>query len=81
MPTQELERFEQFEEDMMWINQQFEDLKARYPDEFIAVYRGEVIAHGADHSRVIAQAQARLDIEISEIAVKFIPAGEFAVVL
>lgn len=78
---EELKRFEQFEEDMLWINQHFESLKVRYPDEFIVVYRGEVIAHGPDHSEVIAQAQNTAAIDSSEVALKSIPGGELAVVL
>ena len=81
MAIEELKRFEQFEEDMLWIEREFENLRAHYPDEFIAVYLGKVIAHGADHSKIIAQTKAVADIDVSEVAIKFIPADEFAVVL
>jgi hypothetical protein len=81
MSSEELKRFEQFEEDMLWIEREFDNLQARYPDEFIAVYRSKVIAHGADHSKVIAQTRAVAATDVSEIAIKFIPADEFAVVL
>ncbi len=37
MPSEDLKRFEQFEQDMRWMDREFDDLQARYPDEFAVV--------------------------------------------
>ena len=40
-----VKELKQYESDSSWIHQHFDDLRERYPNEFVAVYQGEIIAH------------------------------------
>jgi len=66
---QELERFEQ---DMAWIYAHHEALKQTYPNEFVAVYGGQVVAHSLDADTLVQELRQQYGDQASEIAVKFI---------
>ena len=66
---QELERFEK---DMQWIYDRYESLKQRYPNEFVAVYNGQIVAHSRDIDALVRELRRQYGDKASEIAVKFI---------
>ena len=58
--------------DMEWAEQDPE-IKLKYPDEFVAVHRRHVIAHGHNLLEVLSEAQQITGLAKHEIAVTTIP--------
>src|SRR5262249_20846669 len=52
----------EFLRDMKWAVQDPE-VTAKYPDEFVAVWRRKIIAHGEDRAAVLAEAQRILAVQ------------------
>ncbi len=59
MEEQILAQLEKFERDTDWINRHYDELKEKYPFEFVAVLDEEVI----DHSKSIEELRERLKTE------------------
>jgi hypothetical protein len=66
---QELERFER---DMAWIYVHYQELKREHPNEYVAVYRGEVVGHSPDVDGLVHELRERYGDKAGEIAVKFV---------
>jgi len=67
-----LQELEQFEADMQWICDHYEELKARYPDEFVAVLHGRLIAHNSQIEVLLEGLRSRYEEQMGHIAIKFI---------
>ncbi|OGF53277.1 MAG: hypothetical protein A2Z21_01185 [Candidatus Fraserbacteria bacterium RBG_16_55_9] len=60
------------QKDMQWIYDRYEDLKRQYPGEFVAVYREELLGHGADIAQLVRELKQSHKDRASDIAIKFI---------
>ncbi|MBI2668055.1 hypothetical protein HYX17_04795 [Candidatus Woesearchaeota archaeon] len=49
----ELELLKKSEEDLEWFNENYEELKEDYDNEFVAIKEGEVISHDKDFERLL----------------------------
>jgi hypothetical protein len=49
------ERMRVFEEDTVWVEEHYDELLAKYPEEWIAVDHKQVIAHDPDFFALIAR--------------------------
>jgi hypothetical protein len=61
----------EFVRDMKWAVQDPE-VTAKYPDEYVAVWRRKIIAHGEDREAVLAEAQRITGLPRHEIPITVI---------
>jgi hypothetical protein len=71
MSTQ-LETLRQFEEDLDWIAEHYDELKVKYPEEFVAVYKKQVVAHDPEMSKLMEDLEKQYGELSRAIAVKYI---------
>jgi len=64
---QEMERFEK---DMQWIYNNYETLKRQHPNEFVAVFDQQLVAHSADIEGLIKALRPQYGDR--DLAIKFI---------
>jgi hypothetical protein len=69
---QQLEQLRQFEEDMDWITQHYEELKRHYPEQYVAVYRHAVADHDEDMKSLMARLKERYGEHAKYLAIEFI---------
>ncbi len=77
MPTSEPKPLSrQYLEDEKWINDHYTDLRRRYPDQWIAVLKGEVVAAGKDLGLVEREGQRRArEVNEEQSVYSFVEAG------
>lgn len=73
--------FTRFVNDMQWIEAHYEELRQRFPEEFVAVVEGKVIAHSPLISGLLDQLRPLYGENTGELAIKFIYKETPAVVL
>lgn len=73
--------FTQFVNDMEWIEAHYDELQVLYPDQYVAVVNGNVVAHDPMISNVLAQLQPVYGDATAELAIKFIYKETPAIVL
>lgn len=63
-------------EDQKWINDHYTELRRSYPDQWIAVLRGEVVAAGKDLGLVEREGQRRArEVSEDQSVYSFVEAG------
>ena len=70
----QLQTLQQFEDDMNWITEQYEELKLRFPEQFVAVHHHEVVDHDAEMRALMARLRQQYGVGATSIAVEFIRA-------
>lgn len=71
----------QFESDLQWIRDHFDELKRDYPDNYVAVLRGKVIAHHGDLDQLMKELEPLHGEGIGDLAIKFIPSEPVELIL
>lgn len=73
MPTTiSQDSFTRFVNDMDWIEAHYDELRALYPDQYVAVVNGNVVAHDPTISNILAQLRPVYGDATSELAIKFV---------
>ena len=49
----ELELLKKSEEDLEWFNENYEELKEDYDNEFVAIKEGNILAHNKDFEKLL----------------------------
>ena len=73
--------FTRFVNDINWIETHYAELQALYPDQYVAVVNGKVVAHNLTISELLAQLRPTYGDATSELAIKFIYKETPAIVL
>jgi len=81
MTTQELEQLKRYEEDMNWITAHYEELKLRYPEEFVAVYRYSVVDHDREMRDLMTRLRKKFGEKANFLATEFITAKKDELIL
>ncbi len=82
MKTQTLmQQLEGFEKDMDWLNSRYEELKSKYPDEFVAVLRENIVDHDRDLSKLMGRLETRFPEDFPRIAIKFVSTKRVELIL
>lgn len=69
-----LQKLEEARANSAWMNERLPELKKRYANRFIAIYRKKVIAAGPDHKALI-ESLKKDNRDISAVMIEFL-AGE-----
>lgn len=54
-----LEHLEQAIDDEDYLNAHYHEMKAEYPDQWVVVYKGKVVANDKDHTRLLKELRAQ----------------------
>ncbi len=73
--------FTQFVDDMNWIEAHYDELRALYPDQYVAVVNGKVVQHDTSISDLMTRLRSSYGDTASELAIKFIYSETPAIVL
>ena len=73
-------RLRQLQINMVWITANREELRRKYPDEYVAVDEGEVIAHSKELSHLKDQLKSRFT-NFHHVAVDFVGKEELEMIL
>lgn len=61
-----------FHKEAKWVDDHFDELHAKYPEQFVGIYKGEVIAASPDLFKV-ADDIATKSLKLSDVFINFIP--------
>jgi thiaminase len=70
-----------YEENAKWISKHYEELKKRFRDEWIAVWKGSVVDHDRELSRLVERLRKKYPDNYNEIAVEYVTAKEIELIL
>jgi len=76
-----VQQLEEFEQDMGWIDQHYDELKKRYSEQFVAVHQQEVIDSDPELGRLMDRLEKRYGKRASRIAVKYITKKKVELIL
>lgn len=76
-----VKELKQYESDSSWIHQHFDDLRIRYPNEFVAVYHGEIIAHAQTVRELHAAIKKSRPETFGRAAVEYLPKEDLELIL
>jgi hypothetical protein len=69
---QQVESLRQFGQDLDWIYAHHDELKRQYPEQFVAVYKGRVVAHAPKVETVMKELDRKYGDASGSIAVEYI---------
>ena len=75
------EKLKRFDEDSRWIDRHYDELKARYPHEFVAVLNGNVVDHRKDIKKLTKRLDEKYPNDANDIAVEYITPEKVVMIL
>ena len=79
---QQLEReLRQYEEDSNWLHQRFDELREKYPEQYVAVYRGRIVGNAETISALHAQIKKHCPAAFGHAATEFLPQENLQLIL
>lgn len=74
-------QLEEFEQDMRWVDQHYDELKRRHSEQFVAVHAQEVVDSDPELERLMDRLEKRYGKKAGRIAVKYITKKKVELVL
>ena len=82
MDTQKIiGNLERFKEDTEWLNKNYDRLKTRYPEEYVAVFNNRIVDHDRDLSRLMGRLEVRYPEKHGHIAIEFVTKKKVELIL
>ena len=72
---------EEFEQNYAWVDQHYPQLRANYPDQYVAVLDGKVVDSGPDAKTLSQRLRQAYGERERNIAVRYISTKDFEMVL
>jgi len=72
---------EEFGKNFTWIDEQYSELRSRYPNQYVAVLDGEVVDSDADVQRLTRRLKEAYGEWGKAIAVRYVAEKEFEMIL
>jgi hypothetical protein len=79
-PAEEARQMQQFSKDARKLSAQHQELTKQYPDEYVAMYRGKIAAHGPDLPAVLEELD-RKGVPRGRTAVRFLATANLTFIL
>lgn len=76
-----VESIKEFEANSKWIGFHYSELKEKYPEEWVAVWKEEVLEHGKDLPSIIETLRKRYPEDHSHIPVEYISTEDIHLIL
>jgi len=72
---QDLEEIKQFREDRIWLEEQKDELKKKYKNQWVAILNKKVVGISPDYSSLI-ESLKRKNIELGKVVVEYLSTTE-----
>jgi len=72
---QDLEEIKQFREDRIWLEEQKDELKKKYKNQWVAILNKKVVGTSPDYSSLI-ESLKRKNIELGKVVVEYLSTTE-----
>jgi hypothetical protein len=72
MYEEEIKKLRQFNEDLRWFQDNYQDLKKRFRGEYVAVLHSKVIDHDKDLHKVLKRLREEKSLDTSSMVIEFI---------
>ncbi len=76
-----VEKLKEFEANTIWIGNHYQEIKGKYPDEYVAVWKEEVVGHGQDLLSLRESLKDRFPEDYNEAVVEFIGSEDVHLIL
>lgn len=76
-----VKELKEFEEDFVWLNKHYDELKEKYPEEYVAVFSRRVIDHDPDLEELIKRLKEKYPEDSDKVAIKYVTKKRFEMVL
>jgi hypothetical protein len=76
-----VEKMQEFEANTKWIGKHYQELRATYPDEWVAVWKEAVVGHGKDVLSLREYLRKRFPEDAPEIPVEYISTEDVHLIL
>jgi len=76
-----VKELEAFEEDVNWINKNYDMLKSKYPDQYVAVLGQQVVGYDSDLEVLMRRLKENYPIQSRSIAIKYITTKKVELIL
>lgn len=75
-----LENIEEMRENKIWIEKKLSELKNKYPNEFVAIYKKKLVDHNPDYKILIKNLKSKFE-NIDMVVIEFISGDDYYLVL
>lgn len=72
MAISAVEELQHFEKDMDWISKRYTELANKYPEEYVAVYDGEVVGHSSDLNKLMGHLKKKYREAATYVAIQYV---------
>jgi hypothetical protein len=76
-----LEKLRNFQADSIWFDRNYEELKKKYKEEWVAVFRKQVIDHGKNLKSLLQRLSKNYPKDAGDIVVEFVTLEEVDLIL
>jgi hypothetical protein len=76
-----LEKMRNFQADHIWFSQQYEELKKKYKEEWVAVFHKQVIDHGKNLDTLLRRLRKKYPLEVGDMVVEFVTLKEVMLIV
>ncbi|MBI1730196.1 hypothetical protein HY229_05310 [Candidatus Acetothermia bacterium] len=66
--------FKQFSDDRQWLNSQYEEYKLRYPNEYVAIYKKDLVNHNQSSAKLLTDLKSQLNGSFKNVVIQYINA-------
>lgn len=74
------EELKKFDRNVRWFQENYKELKKKYPGEYVAVYNEQVIMHDTDVKAIIDELKKRFE-DIGTIVIEYISDEKYELIL
>lgn len=76
-----VEKMKEFETNTKWIGSHYREMQATYPDEWIAIWKEEVVGHSTDIVSLREYLQNQFPIDYEEIPAEYMTSEDVHLIL
>ena len=76
-----VKELKEFEEDFVWLNKHYDELKEKYPEEYVAVFGRRVIDHDPGLEELMKRLKEKYPEDSDKVAIKYVTKRRFEMVL
>lgn len=67
-----MQKIKKFGEDTKWLDRHYDELKIEYPDEWVAVFKKNVVGHDRDLHELMEELEKKYGDDAGHMAVEFV---------
>jgi hypothetical protein len=76
-----IEEMKAFEANTIWIDSHYKELREKYPDEYVAVWKERVVEHGPEIPAIMESLKEKYPSDYSHIPIEFINSEDIELIL